>query len=302
MHYYVDDDGNVNYGEHELTDKEKAQYYFQLSYNYAGSNYDNWVAHLNRLKSTSAGMTEYRRMESIGAPGFYNTRLFGEFTYAISSSISSLFLVMMLVVFFVPVFTQDYKRNMHYIVRSSKNGDSQLVNAKLKASVFFAVITVSIYYWLNIAFYLVLYKNGHSLYSPLNSLSRFLYTPYDWNIMSFLIINYFTLLLSVIEIVLIIFVISIIVRNDLMSICLSVILLFVPLFIARGGLTGRIITSISPVIAMDGTNLYGNYVALNILGKPIMAANIYICFSIVFSFMCILLIHNMHKFRYAPRI
>lgn len=292
--YYANEDGGTDYSQYNLSTEEKVEYYFQLSYNAAHRRSVQWER-IKSMKNSNDTLDELRLLTQVGNPGFYNTGGFEELSFSIASTASAIFITLLVIIIFTPVFTQDYKNNMFYTIRTSYYGFNKLVRVKLLSSLLFTFILVTVYYWFNILFYNILYWNNAGMSAPLNSISRFLETPFNINIFTFLVMNYVTLLLSTCVMVIIIFTLSNLIRKEFIVMGISTLIFTIPFFTIRGGLVGRIATIISPAVSMDGSSLYGQYVAINIFGKSIQTVYLHMIFSIITVVLGIFIIFHLHR-------
>ncbi len=197
-------------------------------------------------------------------------------------NVAGTMLCVLLVLGLATIFSEDHQSNVAPIILSTVNGRSKLNTAKIIAAVIFALITflyISILYAIPGLIYGL---EGGEL--PLNFYRDFNSTPFDITMVQF----YFTALgirfIGVLTLSLIIVLISLLVKNNMLALFLSLGIYFIPSMIMGFNLPDavyKIISGldISAVIRVKG--MFQSHNTYNVFGNPVLYPTLMIALTLI---------------------
>lgn len=147
---------------------------------------------------------------------------------------------------------------MNPTILTSVRGRLNFIMSKILSICLFSIIVFTLYYFLNILICLFLFKCNQQLAHPIQSIGKYINSPFQWSIFKLLIVNYTFSLLHIIFIVHILSLISAISKKNIVAIAISFILLILPFALNPNKKILKIITMLFPIVSLTGTEMYGN--------------------------------------------
>jgi len=312
---YADQDGNVK--ESTIKNGQGKLAYFYSDYWMHGEYYKAWLningetdnnpisynalkKYVNNSENKDEVLypikkLEYKMLDKIGAPNYYyNIVGIKKIMNSITGGMISFFSIMLVVTVTVAsVFSIENISNMNGIILTSINGRKRIIRAKMIVVQLISIFWVSVYYWVSVWLNLLLYDNCEKLSLPLNSIGSFYMSPYFLNIGQYLIIGYLFYLVGTFAIIGIFSVISVAIKNIVVSLGISLLIFLVPLFLPTSGLFGTI-GILCPNISMQANQLFQNMQAINIAGKPVLLCYIAPFISLIIGIIMNILVFHVY--------
>lgn len=242
---------------------------------------------LEQLKQDGKTDTyEYKNMEYIYSliskkkVQTYHYKL--EWIYGADFQRMSTFLSALVIVGIATIFSSDYQNNTESLVLSSKFGKNKLVTSKILSSLIFSTI---IFVFVNCVFlsFVALYKfKGWD--QPLNSLRYFEATPYNITVIEYYIRALIFSFIGVILFTLVVMLISLLIKNNVLSMLISLGIYYIPVFICSFMPTKELAVmcrqlNIEELVRVEF--LFTNTDTYNIFGTPVLYANLLVTISVI---------------------
>lgn len=238
---------------------------------------------------------EYDMLGKVGAPNYYyNIVGIKKIMVSITGGMISFFSIMLvLIVIAASVFSIENSSNMNSIILTSKNGRTRIMRAKMLVAQIISLFWISVYYWVSILLNLLLYDNCEKLSLPLNAVGSFYMSPYSLNIGQYLIIGYLFYFVGAFAIMGIFSVITVAVKNIVLSLGISLLIFLVPLFLPTNGMFGTI-GILFPNISMQANQLFQNMQAIIVAGKSVLICYIAPIISLIIGIIMNILLPHVY--------
>ncbi|MCR8746662.1 ABC transporter permease subunit [Romboutsia lituseburensis] len=192
------------------------------------------------------------------------------------------FLSILVIVGIATIFSSDYQNNTVPLVLSSKLGKNKLITSKILSSLIFSTI---IFIFVNCVFlsYIALDKfKGWN--QALNSLRYFEATPYNITVIQYYIRGLMFSFIGIILFTLLVMLISLLVKNNILSMLISLGIYSVPVFICSFMPTKQLAIifrqlNLEELISVEA--LFRNTDTYNIFGNPVLYANLLVTISLI---------------------
>lgn len=222
---------------------------------------------------------------------FYNNIGAEKLLLFITTTRSSIFLCLFLIVIISPIFSNEFDSQIYYVISPTRNGKICFVNSKIIAYCTFICFIYTVYYLFSVILYLLVFGNYQQLYYPLRSISKFLYSPFNWPIIKFLFINYLLSLLGIILFICLFGMVSGLMKKNIPSFLVCGIISFIPLFVEDRTI-GYIISFLSPIVFFASANLHTSQMSFIVGGKVIHYYLLTPIINTILIILCYLAIHN----------
>ncbi len=177
---------------------------------------------------------------------------------------SSLLVLIMLVVTLAPSFTSEYESGMNVMIKSSGR-QGNIVNAKLISAAFF-IFLLTIFFALFDLLSVNFFCGTDGFLNPVYSSPFFKYSPFSFSLFSAIIICALIKFLAFLTIGEIIFIISRLTKNTILSICFS--FLIVVLLIVLSNADNSVL---NPVNMLSPYKMLTEFKCVIFAGKPILS-------------------------------
>lgn len=247
---------------------------------------------------------KYSMLKRLPAPGVYIWGFFGtsdliDFIY----SFGFVFMGAMVLLGISPIFSDEYSNNMDSLILTTKNGKGLVITAKIIASITYVTVIGLFFSLLNL---LTLGINKglltyaiDELNNPLNSIYKYATTPYNFTIIQYYILQTIIFITGGIAFGLLVMFISSISSSGLISFFAGGIIFSYPVFlnVFIGNIKGflAIIKDFSYTELIRVENLFKAFETYNILGHPILIANLMLILFTVLSLVIIVLIYRTFR-------
>lgn len=205
-----------------------------------------------------------------------------EWTYGADFQRMAPFLSILVIVGIATIFSSDYQNNTASLVLSSKFGKNKLITSKILSSLIFSTI---IFVFVNCVFlsYIALDKfKGWN--QPLNSLRYFEATPYNITVIQYYIRGLMFSFIGIILFTLLVILISLLVKNNILSMLISLAIYSAPVFLSSFMPTKQLAIifrqlNLKELIGIEP--LLRNTDTYNIFGNPVLYANLLVTISVI---------------------
>lgn len=207
-----------------------------------------------------------------GTPGFYFSRHWKALFSFITGG-GPVFIIMIILLLASPTFSKEYSTGMDSIIFSSRKGRGSIAAAKTFAALVMAIITILFF---SLAEFLCYVIPGTFINwdAPLNSLYTFFATPFDINILEYLLIHTAYQLLGGIVLTLVTLFFSSRFKSSLVTFFTGMCFAFYPsiLFDLLKIRTdwSKIIKDISVASALKTNTLFDGFYTYNLFGTPVL--------------------------------
>lgn len=192
------------------------------------------------------------------------------------------FLSILVIVGIATIFSSDYQNNTASLVLSSKFGKNKLIISKILSSLVFSTI---IFAFVNCVFlsYIALDKfKGWN--QALNSLKYLEATPYNITVIQYYIRGLMFSFIGIILFTLLVMLISLLVKNNILSMLISLGIYSAPVFISSFMPTKQLAIifrqlNLEELISVEA--LFRNTDTYNIFGTPVLYANLLVTISVI---------------------
>lgn len=192
------------------------------------------------------------------------------------------FLSILVIVGIATIFSSDYQNNTASLVLSSKFGKNKLITSKILSSLIFSTI---IFAFVNCVFlsYIALDKfKGWN--QALNSLKYLEATPYNITVIQYYIRGLMFSFIGIILFTLLVMLISLLVKNNILSMLISLGIYSAPVFISSFMPTKQLAIifrqlNLEELISVEA--LFRNTDTYNIFGTPVLYANLLVTISVI---------------------
>lgn len=280
-----------------LTDKEKVKSFGMGDYmlwvnpdyfiNEKFYNFDGMKKELNKLEKEGASKTyEYKELKYIHnlvakkpTPKYYFK--FG-WREAIEFNINCILMAILILVSICTIFSNEYQSNTVSIVLSYKNGKKKLTKAKVIAGIMFSTFVFLVMNGIQI---IILAMHGFKGWDlPMSFLPYCARTPYTMNIGTFYICGLTVSFIGILLFTLLIMLVSLISKNNLVSLALGVVILLGPNFMSELMPThnlAKIFAELNVGKLIGPISMFGDISTYNIFGKPVLYLNVIVTLAIV---------------------
>ena len=280
-----------------LNDQEKVQAFGMMDYMFwinpqymvNGRMYklDDMKKEIKRLEKEGATDTyEYKELKYIHdliakkpTPKYYFK--FG-WREATDFNMNCMWMSILILISICTIFSNEYQSNTASIVLSSKNGQKNLIKAKVIAGLIFSTFVFLVMNGIQI---IILAMHGFKGWNlPMSFLSSYVRTPYDTNIGTLYIWGLIVSFIGILLFTLLIMLASLISKNNLVSLAIGVVILQGPEFIGRFMPTYNLtknFTELNVENLIGPISMFGSISTYNILGKPVLYLNVIVTLAIV---------------------
>jgi len=275
---------------------------------YPGSWWSDHSMYLNKLSSEIADMKskgeigfeyknkvlEYKMQKAIKPPDLQSSAHLHSY-FLFDNSVVYFMLGIFLILGLPPMFSDEYSTGVDALILSSKLGKGTTVAAKILATVIFTVIAACIVFIVHIIVNLLIYGTGN-LSVPFQVMSTYGSSPYSFSLFGYLVIQFLTNLSADIMFGLMIVTVSAFYRNVMIpafvgacAVCITCYFKVVfPLFF-------QVITDMFKINSFFPDDLYSNFKAYNILGKPVLYPQISFVLTMIYAISFIFIIKYFYK-------
>lgn len=262
---------------------------------------DEMKDEMNKLKNENkTGTYEYKnlnfiyeKVKNVEESKFYFSH--GWLTTADFKAIATL-ITTLIAVGLAAIFSDEYQSNSAQIMLSCKYGKNKMVLSKMITGLIF---TATIFMIIN-----VVYMMGALLYdfrgwdAPLELFKYYTNTPFDMRVIDFYITGLGISFIGAILYSLVTMLMSLLVKNNMISLLLSLGLYYIPAFFGNFipmDSVGRVFREMNLAEAIKVEGMFVNSSTYNILGTPVMYSTLLISLVVVFIPIVIYLIKYFGK-------
>lgn len=299
-----------NNGE-EITDKEKIitygmdDFHIPINPEYVinGSFYksDDIKKEMNRLeKEGNSDSYEYKEFKYIHdliekkpTPKFYFK--FG-WNNAAEFNITPMWISILIIVSICTIFSNEHQSNTASIIFSSKNGQGRLTLAKVISGLLFSTIIFIIINGIQVLIMAMHGFDGWNL--PMSFLFSYVRTPYTMNIGTFYMLGLLVSYIGVILFTLLVMLVSLAIKNNMLSFAINIAILLVPSFLARimpTYMLTKIFMELNIENIIGPIMMFGNISTYNIFGKPTLYLNVLVTIGVTIIPIVLYLIKRLGK-------
>lgn len=203
---------------------------------------------------------------------------------------------LLVVVGLAPLFSDEYQSNSAQIILSCRRGKNKLVLSKILTGLIFTVIIFTI---INSIFLISAWRYDFIGWdNPLELFKYYRSTPFDMRIIDFYFVGLGISFIGAILFALVTMLISLLVKNNMMSLLLSLAIYYVPKFIGDFmpmDKIARVFTEINIAEAIKVEGMFISPNTFNILGSPVLYSTVLISLVVVFIPVVICLIKYFGK-------
>lgn len=231
---------------------------------------------------------EFQMLSKTGAPNYYyNIVGIKNIVRTLTGGMISFFLIIIVLILIVSsAFSVENSSNMSSIILTAANGRKEILKAKIAVVQLTSWIWISLYYWVCVVLYLLLFDNFGKLSVPLNAVDSFYKSPYNMKIWQFLVIGYLFYIIGGFAITAFLSVLAVVIKSPILNFGVGILILLFPLFIPSNGMFGTI-GVLFPDMSMQANTLFQDMQAVNFLGKPILLCYVAPIVSLAIGiFMC----------------
>ena len=189
----------------------------------------------------------------------------------------------LIVVGLASIFSDDYQSNSAQIILSCRRGKNKLVLSKIIAGLTFTVI---VFFIINSVFLIsALSYDFIGWDKPLELFKYYRSTPFDMRIIDFYIVGLCISFISAILFALATMLISLVVKNNMISLLVSLAMYYAPTFIVQVvpiDTVSKFLNEINIEQAMGVEGMFVNPNTYNILGNPVLYPTVLISLVIIF--------------------
>ncbi|WP_250674459.1 ABC transporter permease subunit [Paraclostridium ghonii] len=312
---YLEQIGNqarekYNKGE-EIADKEKVITY-GLSDFFIGINPDYMIndkfynlndmkKNINKLeKEGNRDTYEYKELKYIHdliekkpIPKYYFK--FG-WRDATDFNMTPMWIGILIIISICTIFSNEYQSNTSSIIFSSKNGQGKLTLAKVISGLLFSTIIFMVINGIQVAIIAMHGFEGWNL--PMSFLPNTVRTPYIMNIGTFYMFGLLVSYIGVVLFTLLVMLVSLVIKNNMISFAISVVMLIGPGFLAKVMPT-YILTKIFMELNIENLigpiRMFGDTSTYNIFGNPTLHLNVLLTIGIISIPIVLYLINKLGK-------
>lgn len=218
----------------------------------------------------------------------------GSWNSICSSLLMGVTTLIMLILGLSAIFSEDFEKNCAPVLLSTKLSRSKFPKAKIIAGLIYSLIV-----YIGTVFLLLLNGiingfEGSTL--ALNHLYK--YSPYDMTVIEMYLISLLLLLLGVIIFSLVIMMLSLITKNSMITLALSVLIYSIPkllILINSSNEILRFVRYINITNLLESPNLFKFYDTINFFGEPILVPIMLVPIAIIIGIGCTLIINWSSK-------
>ena len=294
----------------DLTKKEyflnnilRIDYPVQSNIYYSISNekysYDEIVSKIKSLKSAGDTNTyKYKNLKKaenmLGKLDTPSYKYMGSWNSICSSLLMGVTTLIMLILGLSTIFSEDFEKNCAPVLLSTKLSRSKFPKAKIIAGLIYSLIV-----YIGTVFVLLLNGiingfEGGTL--ALNHLYK--YSPYDMTVIEMYLTSLLLFLLGVIILSLIIMMLSLVTKNSMITLALSVLIYSIPkllILINSSNEILRFLRYINVTNLLEAPNLFKFYDTINFFGEPILVPIILVPIAIIIGIGCTLIMNWSSK-------
>lgn len=312
---YLEEIGNkarekYNKGE-EITDKEKvityglSDFFIWVNPDYVINNkfynLNDMKKDMNKLEKEGANNTyEYKELKYVHdliekkpIPKFYFK--FG-WRDATDFNMTPMWIGILIIVSICTIFSNEYQSNTASIIFSSKNGQGKLTLAKVISGLLFSTIIFTFINGIQVAIMAMHGFEGWNL--PMSFLPNPVRTPYTMNIGTFYIFGLLVSYIGVVLFTLLVMLVSLVIKNNMISFAISFVMLIGPSFLAKVMPT-YILTKIFMELNIENLigpiRMFGDTSTYNIFGKPTLHLNVLVTIAFISIPIVLYLINRLGK-------
>ncbi len=230
----------------------------------------------------------------------------GNYKYAENSTnfqITDYFLIILIILICIALFSIEREKNLNNIIRSTKNGLLPTVIAKLFTLISFAFL-ISVVYLTSDILICGAYTGFGSLNANIQSSQQFMNCPFDISVLDYLAIWVLSKSVTICAISVIIALIFVVINSSVMNYVFSFVFAAIEfilyIFIPSTSYINHL-KYINIFAFLWDNNVFGNYLNLNIFGEPIALSAIFIIVSgaITVLFLTFSIILYVKKIRFS---
>ncbi|UOW69221.1 hypothetical protein [Paraclostridium bifermentans] len=211
-------------------------------------------------------------------------------------NMNPLWVAILIIVSICTIFSNEYQSNTASIIFSSKNGQGKLTLAKVISGLLFSTIIFLIINGIQIAIMAMHGFDGWDV--PMGFLPSYARTPYIMNIGTFYMIGLLVSYIGVVLFTLLVMLVSLIIKNDMISFAINVVILLGPSFLAKIMPTytlTKIFMELNIANLMCPIGMFGNISTYNIFGNPTLWLSVMISIAFVSIPIVLYLIYKIGK-------
>ncbi|GAA0713352.1 ABC transporter permease subunit [Paraclostridium ghonii] len=301
---------SYNNGE-EITDKEKViayginDFFIWVNPDYVINNkfynLNDMKKDMNKLEKEGANNTyEYKELKYVRdliekkpIPKFYFK--FG-WRDATDFNMTPMWIGILIIVSICTIFSNEYQSNTASIIFSSKNGQGKLTLAKVISGLLFSTIMFIIINGIQI---IIMGMHGFEGWNlPMSFLPNAIRTPYIMNIGTFYMFGLLVSYIGVVLFTLLVMLVSLVIKNNMISFAISFVIYLGPSFLARIMPT-YILTKIFMELNIENLigpiMVFGDTSTYNIFGKPTLHLNVLVTIALISIPIVLYLINRLGK-------
>ena len=289
--------------EYFLNNILRIDYPVQSNIYYSISNekysYDEIVSKIKSLKSAGDTNTyKYKNLKKaenmLGKLDTPSYKYMGSWNSICSSLLMGVTTLIMLILGLSTIFSEDFEKNCAPVLLSTKLSRSKFPKAKIIAGLIYSLIV-----YIGTVFVLLLNGiingfEGGTL--ALNHLYK--YSPYDMTVIEMYLTSLLLFLLGVIILSLIIMMLSLVTKNSMITLALSVLIYSIPkllILINSSNEILRFLRYINVTNLLEAPNLFKFYDTINFFGEPILVPIILVPIAIIIGIGCTLIMNWSSK-------
>ena len=289
--------------EYFLNNILRIDYPVQSNIYYSISNekysYDEIVSKIKSLKSAGDTNTyKYKNLKKaenmlskLDTPSY---KYMGSWNSICSSLLMGVTTLIMLILGLSTIFSEDFEKNCAPVLLSTKLSRSKFPKAKIIAGLIYSLIV-----YIGTVFVLLLNGiingfEGGTL--AINHLYK--YSPYDMTVIEMYLTSLLLFLLGVIILSLIIMMLSLVTKNSMITLALSVLIYSIPkllILINSSNEILRFLRYINVTNLLEAPNLFKFYDTINFFGEPILVPIILVPIAIIIGIGCTLIMNWSSK-------
>lgn len=232
-------------------------------------------------------------MEKIQEPKYYNINGWNSVYTFVTSTKGVVLILFVIILSICPIFSEESARGMEKIIFTTKMGYRKIVSAKIIASIICVVLYVTLFYLTSIFIRLFIYGDFGNANILINNVKPYVMSIYKFSILQSIIISYFMSILSASVLALTICLVSAYQKNTIVSLIISVIICFIPLFIGSNTGVSKIFL-LFPSLGMCINEVFSKYLSFNIFGSSVLYPIILIIALCVVFIMDLFLIYKVY--------
>lgn len=211
-------------------------------------------------------------------------------------NMNPLWIAILIIVSICTIFSNEYQSNTASIIFSSKNGQGRLTLAKVISGLLFSTIIFLIINGIQVGIMAMHGFDGWDV--PMGFLPSYARTPYIMNIGTFYMIGLLVSYIGIVLFTLLVMLVSLIIKNDMISFAINVGILLGPSFLSKimpTYILTKIFMELNIANLMCPIGMFGNISTYNIFGNPTLWLSVMISIAAVSIPIVLYLIYKLGK-------